>query len=86
MEEGAEAVVATKICAGSAEDGRRQLRRQVEWLGCLDTVRLPYNPLERAWERELLLLAQELGVARVGSPPCLGPEERRPVERPAGAR
>jgi diketogulonate reductase-like aldo/keto reductase len=110
-----EADVATKIWAGSVEEGRAQLAAQLRWFGRVEieqihnlvawerqlgwlgeerdagrigrlgvthyaesafgelaralqtrrfeTVQLPYNPTNRACERELLPLAAELGVA-----------------------
>jgi diketogulonate reductase-like aldo/keto reductase len=109
------AMVATKIWAGSVEEGRQQFADQQRWFGRLDleqvhnlvsweehlpwleaerdagrierlgvthyhssafpelaralrtgrfsTIQVPYNPLERECERELLPLAKELGVA-----------------------
>ncbi len=109
------ATVATKIWAGSVEEGRDQFARQLEWFGRVDvqqvhnlvawrehlpwletererdrigllgvthyavgafgelatalrtgrfqTLQVPYNPVERECERELLPLAEELGVA-----------------------
>ncbi len=132
----AEASVATKIWTPSAEEGRAQYARQLEWYGRVEleqvhnlvaweehlpwleaerdagrvgllgvthydagafgelaralrtgrfqAVQLPYNPLERECERELLPLAQELGVAVIvmrplgsgrllGREPDLGP-------------
>jgi diketogulonate reductase-like aldo/keto reductase len=118
------AVVATKIWAGSAEEGRRQYadqqrffgrveieqihnlaawQEQLEWLEReraekrtdklgvthyaasafdelaralrtrrFDTVQLPFNPLERECERELLPLAAELGVAVIAMRPLGG--------------
>jgi diketogulonate reductase-like aldo/keto reductase len=110
-----EAMVATKIWAGSIEEGRGQFADQMRWFGRVEleqvhnlvsweehlswleaerdggridrlgvtqylasafpelaralrtgsfsTLQVPYNPLERECERELLPLAQELGVA-----------------------
>ena len=107
--------VATKIWAGSAEEGRRQFADQLSWFGHVETeqvhnlvewdqhlpwleaerdagridrlgvthwqasafpelaralstrrfstLQVPYNPLERECERELLPLAEELGIA-----------------------
>ena len=126
--------VATKIWAGSVEEGREQFRSQLEWYGRVeieqvhnlvawrehlawleqerdegrigrlgvthyaagalpelaealrtgrfDTVQLPYNPRERAVERELLPLAAELGVAVIVMRP-LG--EGSLVRRPPSA-
>jgi diketogulonate reductase-like aldo/keto reductase len=111
----AEVTVATKIWAGTVEEGREQFARQLEWFGGVDVeqvhnlqswqqhlpwlererdegrvtrlgvthysprafdeaasalrtrrfevVQLPLNPQERECERELLPLAEELGVA-----------------------
>jgi diketogulonate reductase-like aldo/keto reductase len=108
------ATVATKVWAGSVEEGRRQFEDQLRWFGRVDieqvhnlvaweehmpwleaerdagridrlgvthwqpsafpelaralstgqfsTLQVPYNPLERECERELLPLAKELGV------------------------
>jgi diketogulonate reductase-like aldo/keto reductase len=110
-----EAVVATKVWAGSVAEGRAQFARQLEWFGRVDVeqvhnlvawrehlpwlererergaigrlgvthyagsafgelaaavrtrrfeaLQVPYNPFERECERELLPLADELGVA-----------------------
>jgi diketogulonate reductase-like aldo/keto reductase len=110
-----DAVVATKIWAGSVTEGREQLAKQLAWFGRVEveqvhnlvawrdhvswleaereqgaigrlgvthydagafgelatalrtgrfqTVQLPYNPVQRECERELLPLAAELGVA-----------------------
>jgi len=120
-----EATVATKIWAGSIEEGRRQFDDQLRWFGRVEieqvhnlvsweehlpwleaerdagridrlgvthfeasampelaralrtgsfaTLQVPYNPLERECERELLPLAKELGVAVI-------------VMRPLGAK
>jgi diketogulonate reductase-like aldo/keto reductase len=128
--------VATKIWAGSPEEGRDQFARQLSWFGRVDVeqvhnlvawrehlpwleaerergtigllgvthyhagafaelatalrtgrfqvVQLPYNPLERECERELLPLAAELGVAVIAMRPLAegalvrrGPAERQ---------
>ena len=110
-----QAMVATKIWAGSVREGQEQFTRQLEWFGRVEveqvhnlvswrehlpwlererergtidrlgvthyatsalgelatalrtgrfqTLQVPYNPVERACERELLPLAAELGVA-----------------------
>jgi aryl-alcohol dehydrogenase-like predicted oxidoreductase len=115
QERRAAATVATKIWAGSVEEGREQFAAQVGWFGRIDveqvhnlvawreqlpwlgaerergrvgllgvthyasgafgelatalrtgrfqTLQVPYNPFERECERELLPLAEELGVA-----------------------
>ena len=130
----ADPTVATKIWAGSVDEGRRQFADQLRWFdrveieqvhnlvsweehlpwleaerdagridrlgvthyqasalselaralrtGRFSTIQVPYNPLERECERELLPLAKELGVAvivmrplgdksRLSSPPPL---------------
>ena len=116
-----EAIVATKIWAQSAEQGRRQFTAQRRWFGRVDVeqvhnlaawreqlswlerereagtvgllgvthfsasaleelaralrtkrfqvVQVPYNPAERACERELLPLAADLGVAVIAMRP-----------------
>ena len=137
----AEATVATKIWAGSADEGRQQFADQLRWFGRVEveqvhnlvaweehlswleaerdagrigglgvthyeasafpelaralrtgrfsTIQVPYNPLERDCERELLPLAKELGVAvivmrplgdkpQLSSPPP--PEALAPLE------
>jgi diketogulonate reductase-like aldo/keto reductase len=110
-----DAAIATKIWAGSVDEGRRQFADQLRWFGRVEieqvhnlvsweahlpwleaerdagridrlgvthyqvsalpelaralrtgrfsTIQVPYNPLERECERELLSLAKELGVA-----------------------
>jgi diketogulonate reductase-like aldo/keto reductase len=122
-----EAAVATKIWAGSIEEGRRQFADQLRWFGRVEieqvhnlvsweeqlawldaerdgaridrlgvthwqpsafpelaralrtgsfsTLQVPYNPLERDCERELLPLAKELGVAVIVMRP-LGDKSR----------
>jgi diketogulonate reductase-like aldo/keto reductase len=122
-----EATVATKIWAGSIEEGRRQFEDQLRWFGRVEieqvhnlvsweehlpwleaergggridrlgvthfaasampelaralrtgsfaTLQVPYNPLERECERELLPLAKELGVAVIVMQP-LGDRSR----------
>jgi diketogulonate reductase-like aldo/keto reductase len=112
-----DAVIATKIWAGSVDEGRRQFADQLRWFGRVEieqvhnlvsweehlrwleaerdadridrlgvthyqvsalpelaralrtgrfsTIQVPYNPLERECERELLPLAKELGVAMI---------------------
>ena len=131
-----EATVATKIWAGSAEEGRQQLENQLRWFdrveieqvhnlvsweqhlpwleaerdagrierlgvthwqasafpelaralrtGRFSTLQVPYNPLERECERELLPLAKELGVAVIVMRP-LGDKSRLPNPPPAEA-
>ena len=121
------ATVATKIWAGSIEEGRRQFDDQLRWFGRVEieqvhnlvsweehlpwleaerdagridrlgvthfaasampelaralrtgsfaTLQVPYNPLERECERELLPLAKELGVAVIVMQP-LGDKSR----------
>jgi diketogulonate reductase-like aldo/keto reductase len=125
----ADAAVATKIWAGSVDEGRMQLEDQLRWLGRVEieqvhnlvsweehlpwleaerdagridrlgvthwqasafpelgralrtgrvsTLQVPYNPLERECERELLPLAKELGVAVIVMRP-LGDKSRLP--------
>src|SRR5262245_17260663 len=122
-----EATVATKIWAGSVDEGRRQFADQLRWFGRVEieqvhnlvsweehlswleeerergrigrlgvthyeasafpelaralrtgsfsTLQVPYNPLERECERELLPLAKELGVAVIVMRP-LGDKSR----------
>lgn len=131
-----EATVATKIWAGSVEEGRQQLEDQLTWFdrveieqvhnlvsweqhlpwleaerdagridrlgvthwqasafpelaralrtGRFSTLQVPYNPLERECERELLPLAKELGVAVIVMRP-LGDKSRLPNPPPAEA-
>ena len=125
----AEAVVATKIWAGSTEEGRAQYGDQLRWFGRVEieqvhnlvaseehvpwleeereagridrlgvthyqssafgelaralrsnrfsVLQVPYNPLERECEQELLPLAAELGVAVIAMRP-LGDKTRLP--------
>jgi diketogulonate reductase-like aldo/keto reductase len=131
-----EAVVATKIWAGSVDEGRAQFEDQLRWFGrveieqvhnlvaweehlpwleeereagridrlgvthwqssafpelarALETRRfsvlqVPFNPLERECERELLPLAAELGVAVLAMRP-LGDKSRLPHPPPPEA-
>ena len=51
--------------------------------GRFDAVQLPYNPVERECERELLPLAAERGVAVIAMRPLGGSERRDRRERPA---
>ena len=119
-----EAIVATKIWAGSVEEGKEQFAAQIAWFshveveqihnltaweahvdwleaereagrigslgvthyveaafdelvralrtGRFQTVQLPYNPLQRVCERELLPVAAELGVAVIVMRPLGG--------------
>ena len=127
-----DAVVATKIWAGTVEEGRAQFARQLEWYGGrvdveqihnllawreqlawlereeragrlgvthyqssafdelavalrtkkFEVLQVPYNPWERECERELLPLADELGVAVIAMRPLggSGEDRRRRVE------
>jgi diketogulonate reductase-like aldo/keto reductase len=131
-----EAIVATKIWAGSVEEGKAQFEDQLRWFGRVEveqvhnlvaweahlpwleaerdagridrlgvthwqasafpelaralrtglfsTLQVPYNPLERECERELLPLAKELGVAVIAMRP-LGDKSRLPNPPPAEA-
>jgi diketogulonate reductase-like aldo/keto reductase len=131
-----ETVVATKIWAGSVEEGRQQFAGQLRWFGRVEieqvhnlvsweshlpwleaerdtgridrlgvthwqasafpelaralrterfsTVQVPYNPLERECERELLPLAKDLGVAVIVMRP-LGDKSRLPSPPPPEA-
>jgi len=66
LEERREAIVATKIWARSIEDGRRQLRRQLEWFGRVDIEQI-HNLV--AWREHLrwLVLERESGnIGRLG--------------------
>jgi diketogulonate reductase-like aldo/keto reductase len=130
------ATVATKIWAGSDEEGRRQFADQLRWFGRVEieqvhnlvaweeqlpwleaerdagridrlgvthwqpsafpelaralatglfsTLQVPYNPLERECERELLPLAKELGVAVIVMRP-LGDKSQLSSPPPAEA-
>jgi diketogulonate reductase-like aldo/keto reductase len=132
----AEAIVATKIWAGSVAEGREQFADQLRWFGRVEieqvhnlvawqehlpwleeeleagriqrlgvthyqpaafdelahalrtrrfsVVQVPYNPLERECEQELLPLAAELGVAVIVMRP-LGDKSRLPDPPPPEA-
>jgi diketogulonate reductase-like aldo/keto reductase len=132
----AEATVATKIWAGSVEEGRAQYADQLRWFGRVEieqvhnlaaweehvpwledereagridrlglthyqsgafdelaralrtgrfsVLQVPYNPLERECEQELLPLAAELGVAVIAMRP-LGDKSRLPNPPPPEA-
>src|SRR6266540_1150739 len=61
-----QALVATKIWTPSAEEGARQAERALGWFGGhVQAVQVPYNPLEREVEREILPLAADLGLGVV---------------------
>jgi diketogulonate reductase-like aldo/keto reductase len=131
-----EAVVATKIWAGSVEEGRAQFKDQLRWFGRVEieqvhnlvaweehlpwlakerdvgrverlgvthwqssafpelaralatrrfsVLQVPFNPLERECERELLPLAAELGVSVLAMRP-LGDKSRLPRPPPPEA-
>jgi diketogulonate reductase-like aldo/keto reductase len=134
-----EAIVATKIWAGSVDEGRAQFAAQLEWFGgrveveqvhnlvawrehlgwlvaerdagrigrlgvthyqasessglaealktgAFDVLQVPYNPWERIAERELLPLADALGVSVIAMRPLGGSGEdgRRGIQ-PSGA-
>ncbi|MFL5970489.1 MAG: aldo/keto reductase [Gaiellaceae bacterium] len=57
-----EATVATKIWAGSAEQGGEQYRRQVEWFGRVDVEQI-HNL--QAWEQQLVWLERERAEGRI---------------------
>jgi diketogulonate reductase-like aldo/keto reductase len=134
-----EAIVATKIWAGSADEGRAQFAAQLEWFGgrveveqvhnlvawrehldwligerdagrigrlgvthyqasassalaealqtgAFDVVQVPYNPWEQDCERELLPLADSLGVSVIAMRPLGGSgEDRRRSIQPSTA-
>jgi diketogulonate reductase-like aldo/keto reductase len=135
-EKRAEAIVATKIWAGSVTEGRAQFENQLRWFGRVEVeqvhnlvawqdhlpwleeergagridrlgvthwqpsafdelaralrtgrfsvLQVPFNPLERECERELLPLAAERGVAVIAMRP-LGDKSRLPHPPPAEA-
>lgn len=57
------AIVATKIWAGSAAEGRPQLQRQLEWFGRVEVEQL-HNLV--AWEEQVSWLEQEQAEGRIG--------------------
>lgn len=58
-----DAAIATKIWAGTVEEGREQYRRQTNWFGRVDIEQI-HNLV--AWERQLPWLEQERGEGRIG--------------------
>jgi diketogulonate reductase-like aldo/keto reductase len=61
---GRDAVVATKIWADSVEEGREQLRRQLDWFGGHVHVEQVHNLV--AWREHLPWLEEERAAGRVG--------------------
>jgi aryl-alcohol dehydrogenase-like predicted oxidoreductase len=59
----AEADVATKIWAGSVEEGREQLRRQLGWFGHVEIEQI-HNLV--AWREQLAWLEREREAGRIG--------------------
>jgi diketogulonate reductase-like aldo/keto reductase len=57
------AAVATKIWSSSVDEGRRQLRRQLEWFGRVEIEQI-HNLV--AWERQLDWLEEERAAGRIG--------------------
>jgi diketogulonate reductase-like aldo/keto reductase len=58
------AVVATKIWAGSVQEGREQFRRQLGWYGRVDVEQV-HNLL--AWKEHMLWLERERDDGRIGA-------------------
>lgn len=58
-----DAVVATKIWTSSVDEGREQLRRQLEWFGRVEIEQI-HNLV--AWERHLEWLEEERDAGRIG--------------------
>jgi diketogulonate reductase-like aldo/keto reductase len=58
----ADAIVATKIWAGSVEEGREQYRRQQEWFGRIEIEQI-HNLL--AWQEQLAWLERERDEGRI---------------------
>jgi diketogulonate reductase-like aldo/keto reductase len=57
------AAVATKIWSSSVDEGRRQLRRQLEWFGQVEIEQI-HNLV--SWERHLDWLEEERAAGRIG--------------------